>query len=575
MLRKLILAGALLALAAVPVAGAAKAQRPVELLPGVTYDRQLTFTPHGPVVLHVVTAPRPGGLYTLGPALSNGAVVGLERLTDLQKRLSPQTTAVGVNGDYFSAGGQPSGVVVQSGALVTAPRPDRSSVGVDATGLLHVDRVTYVGNWRGTGQRRRFQLNVAGGNNVAVLYTPAYGPTTPAAANSVEAVLPSFGPLTAGADVTATVAQVRTGGGTPIPPGGAVLVGRGSQAPFIQREAPAGQTVVLRATLTPSWSMTQALGGGPLLVRNGKPVFNAGEAFSTDLLIPRLARTAVGQLADGRILLVVADGGQPGYSVGMTNFELAIALVRLGAVTGAALGSGGPATLALEGQLLNRPTTAEAPLANALLLGYEGVYAPPPSEPVLSPNGDGVAESSQLAYKVVRPSEVVAQLTGPDGRVYAGDAGHRDPGTRTFAVPPPTAGPAALPEGTWRWTVSSTDDRGRRSTTERTFLLDNTLGALGLDQQLLRIGRGGATLRIHFALARPATVVTTVETLTGAVLRIVSNGQLQPGQIDLTWDARDSRNRLVRSAKLVVHVRATNEIGTVDLVAPFTARRVA
>ena len=31
--------------------------------------------------------------------------------------------------------------------------------------------------------------------------------------------------------------------------------------------------------------------------------------------------------------MVVVDGRRPGYSVGMTNFELAQALVRLGAVT--------------------------------------------------------------------------------------------------------------------------------------------------------------------------------------------------------------------------------------------------
>ena len=31
-----------------------------ELMPGVTYEQTVQFTPHGPVVLHVITAPRPG-----------------------------------------------------------------------------------------------------------------------------------------------------------------------------------------------------------------------------------------------------------------------------------------------------------------------------------------------------------------------------------------------------------------------------------------------------------------------------------------------------------------------------------
>ena len=59
MLRKLILAGVLAALAATPTA---PAQTPAAtLLPGLTYSREATFTPHGPVVLHILTAPRPGG----------------------------------------------------------------------------------------------------------------------------------------------------------------------------------------------------------------------------------------------------------------------------------------------------------------------------------------------------------------------------------------------------------------------------------------------------------------------------------------------------------------------------------
>ena len=42
----------------------------VELMPGVTYEKTVEFTPHGAVVLHVITTPRPGdqnGLYQLAP----------------------------------------------------------------------------------------------------------------------------------------------------------------------------------------------------------------------------------------------------------------------------------------------------------------------------------------------------------------------------------------------------------------------------------------------------------------------------------------------------------------------------
>src|SRR4051794_22435891 len=61
---------------------------PALLMPGVTYSKRVQFTPHGPVVLNVVTAPKPGGLYSLAPVLSNETLVGREKLTDMQKRLS-------------------------------------------------------------------------------------------------------------------------------------------------------------------------------------------------------------------------------------------------------------------------------------------------------------------------------------------------------------------------------------------------------------------------------------------------------------------------------------------------------
>ena len=96
-----------------------------------------------------------------------------------------------------------------------------------------------------------------------------------------------------------------------------------------------------RLILRPQWGgVVDAVGGGPLIVQNGQPVFRALEDFSSSQLSLRNPRTAVGQRADGRIMLVAVDGRQPGYSTGMTNFEMAQQMVRLGAVTASSLDSG-------------------------------------------------------------------------------------------------------------------------------------------------------------------------------------------------------------------------------------------
>ena len=201
--------------------------------------------------------------------------------------------------------------------------------------------------------------SVAGGT---ALYTPTYGPATPAATETVELVLTPFPAAARARDLVGTVVQAKQGGATPIPAGGAVLVGRGATgAGRLATEAPLGSNVTVRLTLTPDWSgLVDAIGGGPLLVRDGRPIFRSNEGFTIDQLVPRQPRTAVGQMQDGRIILVTVDGRRAGYSVGMTNFELALLLMRLGAWTATPLDGGGSSTMAFEGALLNRPSDPSA-----------------------------------------------------------------------------------------------------------------------------------------------------------------------------------------------------------------------
>ena len=137
------------------------------------------------------------------------------------------------------------------------------------------------------------------------------------------------------ADLVAPVVEVRTDGGpVPISLGGAVIVGVGAAAGALAAEGPVGQAITSRLIFKPEWpGVVSAIGGGPQIVRNGGAIFRASEAFTPVQLGARAGRTGLGQLADGRVILVAVDGRQPGYSVGLTNFELAQTMVRLGAVT--------------------------------------------------------------------------------------------------------------------------------------------------------------------------------------------------------------------------------------------------
>jgi flagellar hook assembly protein FlgD len=546
------------------------------LMPGVTYEKRLQFTRFGPMRLHILSAPKPdGGLYKLQPVLSNGAVIGKERLSSMERRAQASSTSAGVNGDLFtSADGIPSGGLIQDGVLKSTPHPKRSMVGVDAGGNLRVERVSMLGTWQGLGPRRPVHaINRAPGPNGTTLYTPAYGATTPTAGGVVEAVLTPFPSATPNSDLVGYVSENRRGG-TPIPAGGAVLAARGTQAQRLAIEASASQLVTVRLVLRPEWrDVPEALGGGPLIVRNGKPIFNAAEDFGSYHLNRRHPRTAIGQRADGRIIMVVVDGRRPGYSAGMTNFELAQTMIRLGAYTASALDAGGSSTMAFDGELLNRPSDgAERLVSDAMLVSYFGVYTPEP-EPSFSPNGDGAGDKQELSYKVVRPSTVSATLVGPGGTGRTIDEGARRPGVYKFDWSGKQAG-ASEPEGRWKFTVNAVDNQGQQSTAERTFSLNNTLGFITVQplNAIVRKNRGGR-VAIGFQLTRAARVSISITSKTGQLLRVIRNANAPAGRVLAFWDGRYPNKRVVFSGTYVAHVTATNSAGTAELNRSFRIRR--
>ncbi len=569
----------LIALLAAGVFVAPARAQPVLLIPGapgLTYQKQAIFTIHGLVGLNVMTAPRPGGLWSLQPVLSNELVQGSEKLTAIERRLSPSTTTAGVNGDVVGPGGRPDGLLERNGALDHGPRTARTSIGIDGTGALHFDRISLYGYWQGAKTRHAFaNLNeppLAGGST---LYTPAWGPATPSTAGSVAVVLRPFPPAAPNTDLAGTSAQVVPGGAVAIPPDGAVLVGRGAAGTTLQNEAPVGQAVHVRFAEQPDWpsaGVTAAVGGGPLLVRNGKAIVNANESLSVTDLALREARTAVGQRADGSLLFVTVDGGLPGS--GLTNFELAQQMKRLGAVNASALAAGPTSGMAFDGHLLSTPTGGlEQPLADALLVAYAGVYATLPSAPVVSPNNDGVAENETFAYKVVRPSTVTVQLRGPDGVLRVNQQSQLQPGTYTLQWNART--PAGTPEqeGAWAFIVSATDDLGRASSMERDFTLDLTLGSAAAVSPALAVPRAKPRAVATFQLTRRARVTSRIETTAGVVLRKLGTVTTGPGPLSVAWDGKVPSGASVYGGKYVAHVFAQSAIGTSDLSATFTVRR--
>lgn len=97
-------------------------------------------------------------------------------------------------------------------------------------------------------------------------------------------------------------------------------------------------------------NIKDAVSFGPALIINGKSVTIEGDGGSG--LQPR---TAIGQTADGKVLLLEVDGRQPLYSLGASIKDIQNILERYGAVNASNLDGGSSTAMYYNGEIINKP----------------------------------------------------------------------------------------------------------------------------------------------------------------------------------------------------------------------------
>jgi exopolysaccharide biosynthesis protein len=164
-----------------------------------------------------------------------------------------------------------------------------------------------------------------------------------------------------------------------IPADGFVVSATGSARQWALDNLPTGVRLNLKVTLSPVeseqaslWKQAASIiGGGPQLIKDGHLKITTGvEKMLPNFATDRHPRTAVGKLADGRILFVTVDGRQPGVSVGMPLTELATLLIEFGATEAINLDGGGSTTMVIRNKIVNKPSdaTGERPVSDAILV---------------------------------------------------------------------------------------------------------------------------------------------------------------------------------------------------------------
>ncbi len=96
---------------------------------------------------------------------------------------------------------------------------------------------------------------------------------------------------------------------------------------------------------------------GPELVRNGEAVTFSKEFDVISTKAGRLEpRTAIGQIGKLHYLVIVVDGRQRSYSVGMSLTDLQDLFIKYGAQTAMNLDGGGSSEMWFQGEVLNQPS---------------------------------------------------------------------------------------------------------------------------------------------------------------------------------------------------------------------------
>jgi hypothetical protein len=305
----------------------------------------------------------------LGRAMDEG--VGTETVSSLAAR---HGALAAVNGGYFrTAGlyrGEPAGLLEVSGRVLSEPSQRRPGLAVmdGAEGIraavVTVDFRAEVISEGGAGKSID-GVNRPRGDNELILFTPEFHRTTLTGPGGVEAVA-----------VGDMVTAIRDGDGSAtIPQGGYVLSASGAAGNWLREHVRAGRTVTLKtadiASPQPDFTPDFIIGGGPVLVRAGKPAGASDPgAYDQGFSMKRHPRTAAGIRADGDLVLVTVDGRQPLTSVGMTIAELEALMIEFGSVEAINLDGGGSTTLVIKAKVVNSPSDAsgERPVSDALLV---------------------------------------------------------------------------------------------------------------------------------------------------------------------------------------------------------------
>lgn len=306
--------------------------------PQLRWDQQVRSVGGTRVMVNAVRIdPRSGPLELRTLSRPDG-MAGLSSLTALAQR---QDALVAINGGFFNRVRRlPLGALRDQGRWLSGPILNRGAVGWDPRSLPRFGRLR-LDEWISDDRGQRWPLltvNSGYAQRGLSRYTADWGRLYQALTGS------ETGLMLSGGRVQRRISSQELAAGVPLRPEDTLLVARGGAVlPWNEGES-------LRLESRPSDTLGNAgsvMGGGPLLLQNGRIVLNgSAEGFGAAFLRQGAPRTVVG--SDGTLLWLVTLEGAGG-GAGPTLAETAWLLQQLGLVDALNLDGGSSTGLVMGG----------------------------------------------------------------------------------------------------------------------------------------------------------------------------------------------------------------------------------
>lgn len=340
------------------------------IAPGLTY--RMEFDGSVPRAIHILRYSPKSPILAI-PALADDVVYtpGPLQGRELLSRMATRTGALAaINADFFPATGDPLGLMLRNGELISEPFPNRPAFAWGERGAYWCGTVDYQGKWSFGEFRGSIDgVNRVCGLNSVVLFSASAGEAR-AKLPSVWVQLEVASTLLPNREISAKVLAIRTDlPSAPVDPGTMWLIATGTRMAEVSRLRTNDElTFGLTLPGFDAKKFPNAVGAGSVLMKEGKIALNPlVEKFDASFTDKRHPRSAIGVDAFGDLVLIAVDGRQK-MSDGATLRELAEIALRLGCVDAVNLDGGGSTTLTIGPEPVNRTSGEERAIANAILL---------------------------------------------------------------------------------------------------------------------------------------------------------------------------------------------------------------